>query len=358
MSGPLAGCLVLDFSTLLPGPLAGLILAEAGAEVVKIERPGGEDMRRFPPAWGPISAPYALLNRGKQLLELDLKSEGARAMLAPLLARADVVIEQFRPGVMARLGLGHDDVAAINPRIIYCSITGYGQTGPLADAPGHDLTYMAAAGLLAASHGPLERPVLPPVLAADIGGGTYPAVINILLALIERERTGRGRHLDIAMADMVRAFGVLVEAGTLAGGSGDSMLTGGWPRYGLYATKDQRLLAVGALEKKFWQAFCDTIGLPTALREDHRTPSETRAAVAAIMAADTAAAWIARFTGTEACVSLVATPDEAAVGTRHLVKNEAGDTRPAAAVPLVEAFRQRPDVVLAPGTSRRPDTRA
>jgi alpha-methylacyl-CoA racemase len=140
---PLAGLLVLDFSTLLPGPLAGLMLAEAGAEVIKIERPGGEDMRRFPPFVDGESAVFALLNRGKKNLTLDLKSEGDRARLAPLLARADILIEQFRPDVMARLGLGYDDVRAINPRLIYCSISGYGQSGPRSGEAGHDINYRA-----------------------------------------------------------------------------------------------------------------------------------------------------------------------------------------------------------------------
>jgi crotonobetainyl-CoA:carnitine CoA-transferase CaiB-like acyl-CoA transferase len=356
-SGPLSGRLVLDFSTLLPGPFAGLILAEAGAEVIKIERPGGEDMRHFPPAFGETSAPHALLNRGKRLLEIDLKDADAREILKPLLARADVVIEQFRPGVMDRLGLGHQAVAALNPGVVYCSITGYGQTGPKADAPGHDLNYMAEAGLLSASHGALDAPVVPPVLVADIGGGTLPAVINILLALMERDRTGRGRHLDIAMTEMVRAFGVLVEAGTVLARSGDGMLTGGLPRYGLYATADGRLLAVGALEERFWRIFCDLVGLPERLRADAATPDETRAALRAILRARTADAWLALFAGTQACVSLVATPEEAARDSRHRVANASGETLPAASVPLVEAFRQAPDIVPAPGAAR-PVTRS
>ena len=145
---PLAGLLVLDFSTLLPGPLAALMLAEAGAEVIKIERPGGEDMRRFPPIIDGESAAFALLNRGKKILTLDLKNDADRATLQPLLARADILIEQFRPGVMARLGLGYDDVRAINPKLIYCSISGYGQSGPRADEAGHDVNYIGATGLL------------------------------------------------------------------------------------------------------------------------------------------------------------------------------------------------------------------
>jgi len=146
---PLAGILVLDFTTLLPGPLATLLLAEAGAEVIKIERPGGEDMRHYEPRFDGESAMFTLLNRGKTSLVLDLKSPADREKLVPLIKRADVLAEQFRPGVMARLGLGYDEVRAINPRLIYCSITGYGQIGPRADEAGHDLNYIGHTGLLA-----------------------------------------------------------------------------------------------------------------------------------------------------------------------------------------------------------------
>ncbi|MBX5473155.1 MAG: CoA transferase, partial [Acetobacteraceae bacterium] len=152
---PLEKLLVLDFSTLLPGPMASLILAEAGAEVVKIERPGrGDEMRGYVPRWGAESTNFALLNRGKQSIALDLKNKADRARLQLLLERADVLIEQFRPGVMERLGLGYAEVAAVNPRLIYCSITGYGQNGPKRDVAGHDLNYIGDTGLLALSMGP------------------------------------------------------------------------------------------------------------------------------------------------------------------------------------------------------------
>src|SRR4051812_24032517 len=202
MTQPLTRLLVLDFSTLLPGPMATLLLAEAGAEVVKVERPGtGDEMRLYEPRIGEHSANFLLLNRGKRSIALDLKSADDQARLRPLLERADVLVEQFRPGVMDRLGLGYAAVAALNPRIVYCSITGYGHTGPKRDRAGHDLNYQGDAGMLGLSHGPPDRPVVPPALVADIAGGAYPALINILLALREREHTGSGRFLDIAMAD-------------------------------------------------------------------------------------------------------------------------------------------------------------
>src|SRR5258708_6208700 len=161
---PLSGILVLDFTTLLPGPLATLMLAEAGAEVIKIERPGGEDMRVMPPVRDGEAVVFALLNRGKKSLVLDLKNDSDRKALAPLLQKADVIVEQFRPGVMERLGLGYAAVKKLNPRIVYCSISGYGQQGPRPGEAGHDINYMAATGPLALQPRPPGRPVVPPGL--------------------------------------------------------------------------------------------------------------------------------------------------------------------------------------------------
>ena len=305
--GPLAGIRVVDLSTLLPGPLAGLILAEAGAEVLKIEPPGGDPILRLDGGWG--EAAHDLFNAGKRVIRLDLKSLAGQADLRREIGRADVLIEQFRPGVMARLGFGYATVRGWNPRLVYCSITGYGQGGPLAAAPGHDLNYLAEAGLLDGA----ER--VPPLLAADVGGGTYPALVNILLALIERQRTGQGRHLDIAMAEMVRAFvfpylpALMAGCDPQAGG-----LLGGSPRYGLYPTADGRRLAVGALEPPFWAAFCAVIDLPPDLRDDARDPAATRAAVAERIARRSAAEWETAFAGTDACVRVVRTPVEALAG--------------------------------------------
>jgi crotonobetainyl-CoA:carnitine CoA-transferase CaiB-like acyl-CoA transferase len=280
---PLEGIVVLDFSTLLPGPLATLLLAEAGADVTTIERLGAEPMPSL-----------AVLNRGKKRLVLDLKDARDRESLQPLLARADVLVEQFRPGVMARLGLGYDEVAAVNPRIVYCSITGYGQQGPKAGVAGHDINYMAETGLLSSSK------AIPPALVADIGGGSYPAVINILLALRERDRSGRGRHLDVSMTDNLFTF-------TL----GRPVFTSGTPRYSLYPTSDGRMLAVGALEQRFWDTVCDMTGLDPELRDDAATPAQTRARLAQIIAGQTAEEWAARIAGRDCCCCVVATADEA-----------------------------------------------
>jgi crotonobetainyl-CoA:carnitine CoA-transferase CaiB-like acyl-CoA transferase len=204
---PLSGILVLDFSTLLPGPMATLLLAEAGAEVIKIERTGsGEELRGSQPRFADTSVSFAMLNRGKRSIAIDLKVPDAVSRLRPLIESADVVVEQFRPGVMDRLGLGYDALSAINTRIVYCAITGYGQSGPKAQVAAHDLNYQADAGLLSIAAGADGAPVVPNALVADIAGGAYPAVLNILLALRDRDRTGKGCKLDIAMTDGLLPF--------------------------------------------------------------------------------------------------------------------------------------------------------
>lgn len=356
---PLEGIRVVDFSTLLPGPMAALLLAEAGAEVVKIERPGrGEEMRSYEPKWGRDSVNFALLNRGKQSLALDLKNPADRETLRPLLQRADVLIEQFRPGVMARLGLDYEAVAAINPKVIYCSITGYGQSGPKSQVAGHDLNYIGDAGLLHLSMGSPAQPVVPPALIADIAAGAYPAVINILLALRERELTGRGRRLDVAMADnlfpfMYWAIGNGLAAGRWPG-NGTDLVTGGTPRYRLYATKDGRFIAAAPLEQKFWETFCDLIALEPDLREDSKDPAETTRRVAEIIGSRSADDWRTCFAGADCCCSVVANVQEALADPhfaerglfRHVLANENGLTLPALPIPIDAAFRDPPGTTL------------
>jgi alpha-methylacyl-CoA racemase len=356
---PLSGLLVLDFTTLLPGPLAALILAEAGAEVIKIERPGGEDMRHFAPAIDGESVPFAMLNRGKTNLTLDLKSETDRATLLPLLKRADILIEQFRPGVMARLGLGYDDIRAINPRLIYCSISGYGQTGPRAGEAGHDINYVGNTGVLDLQPGPIERPVLPPVLIADIAGGSFPAVMNILLALRMRDQSGQGCHLDIAMTDTMFTFAWYALAlGATANfpKSGEMWLVGSSPRYQLYPTKDGRIVACGAIEQKFWEAFTIAIGLTAELVDDKRDPAATREAAAKSVAAKTADEWRPILAAADCCATIV-TPLEEALRDPHFVQRglfahqvatASGKTMPALPVPIAPAFRDKPGMKKAP----------
>ncbi len=361
MPQPLSGLLVLDFTTLLPGPLATLMLAEAGAEVIKIERPGGEEMRRRPPPLDDVSAGFVLLNRGKEGLVVDLKSAEGRAALTPLVRRADILVEQFRPGVMARLGLGYAAVRQINPRIIYCSISGYGQSGPRAGEAGHDLNYIGATGLLALNPGPREHPSVPPALVADIGGGTFPAVMNILLALRQRDRTGEGCHLDIAMADAMFTFAwqaLAIGQGTgRYPGQGEAWTAGGSPRYALYPARDGALVACAALEQKFWETFCAVIGLAPALTHDSADPAATRAGIAAIIAERTAADWHPIFAKADCCVTIVASLEEA-MRDPHFVERglfayravgSAGTTIAALPVPIAPMFRDGTLRKVSPG---------
>ena len=349
---PLEHLLVLDFSTLLPGPMATLLLAEAGAEVIKIERPGvGEDMRAYEPKWGRDGVNFALLNRGKQSFALDLKSEADRAQLKPLIEKADVIVEQFRPGVMARLGLDYESVAAINPRVIYCSITGYGQMGPKRDVAGHDLNYIGDTGLLALSMGTAACSVVPPALVADIAAGAYPAVINILLAIQERQHSASGRHLDIAMTDNLFPFAYWALGSGYATahwpGNQDALATGGTPRYRIYWTRDGRGAAVAAVEQKFWENFCDIIGLARELRDDSHDPTATTVEIAQLIASKDSATWTEQFARKDCCCSIVLALRQAIEDPHfkarglfdHVLANESGDVIPALPIPIAPAFR-------------------
>lgn len=335
---PLSGITVIDFSTLLPGPLCTRMLAAAGARVIKVERPGGEDMRNMGSAADGISAHYRMLNEGKQIVEIDLRDPQGLSRARDYLASADVLVEQFRPGVMERLGLGYADAAAVNPRLVYCSITGYGQSGPDALTAGHDLNYLAEAGLLALT----DPPSLPPGLIADIGGGSWPAVMNILLALRQRDLTGSGSHLDMSMRDNVAVFGSWALAEWAANGAapspGAGLLAGGSPRYRIYRAACGGHLACAPLEQKFWNAFCELIGLAAPYRDDRADPSATIAAVAGIMATRSAKAWMAIFAGHDVCVSPV-TPVDEVMRQRQAATPGADRMTLALPLPLAPAMR-------------------
>jgi alpha-methylacyl-CoA racemase len=263
--------------------------------------------------------------------------------------------------VMERLGLGYDAVKAVNPRVVYCAITGYGQHGPRRHEAGHDLNYIAATGLLALAPGPADRPTVPPALIADIGGGAMPAVMNILLGLRRRDAAGEGCFIDIAMADAMFTFAWHALASGFSDrrfpGQGDGRLTGGSPRYRLYPTRDGKLVACAALENKFWLAFCAAIGLADA--DDRADPAATMAAVAAIIAARTAEEWRPVLAKADCCATIVASLEQA-VGDPHFVGRglfahqivgAEGTVIPALPVPVDPAFRKPPGAVamLRPG---------
>lgn len=307
--GALEGLRVVDFTTLLPGPLATLILAEAGAQVTKIEAPAGDPLRANPPHVQGTPVSFALLNRGKTCLSLDLKNKDQQAQAEQLILQADIVVEQFRPGVMARLGLDYAAMSARKPDLIYCSITGYGQDGPDAQLAGHDLNYLARAGILSLSGDDQGRPAMPPTQIADIGGGALPAVVNVLAAVVQRERTGKGAHLDVAMAENVLGWmhGSFARAlsGELEPGPGEGRLSGGSPRYRIYETADGRFLSVAPLEEKFWRTFCATIGLDAERIAELGEGADLISEIAAILGRKTCAEWMALFQGKDVCVEPV-----------------------------------------------------
>lgn len=260
----LDGIRVLDLTRLLPGPLATLILADLGATVDKVEDAAAGDYARItPPMAGESSMMFHTLNRGKRGMVLDLKKSQGVAALKRMVKHYDVVMEQFRPGVLERLGVGHETLLAENPRLVVCALTGYGQTGPLAKRAGHDLNYMARAGLLGAMGPRDSAPQTPSFQLADVSGGMW-SVIGILSALREREQRGKGQIVDIGMIESVMPFAIPVMMKALAGEAverGHEMLTGGLAIYQTYLTKDGGAIAFGALEPKFFQKFFGAVGM-------------------------------------------------------------------------------------------------
>jgi crotonobetainyl-CoA:carnitine CoA-transferase CaiB-like acyl-CoA transferase len=348
---PLKGLTVVTLEHAIAAPFATRQLADLGARVIKIERPGtGDEMRTYVPKFGADSVNFAMLNRGKRSIAIDLKTPDAVARMRPLLATADVIVEQFRPGVMDRLGLGYEAVSRENPRIIYCAITGYGQSGPRASTAAHDLNYCADTGMLALAAGADGSPVPPAALVADIGGGSYPAVVNILLALRERERTGRGCKLDIAMADNLFAFMYwAIGNGLVARGwpkPGGDLVTGGSPRYNVYRTADGQYLAAPPLEQKFWESFCESIGLAARYRDDVGNEGATKAEVARLIATRDGAYWRTQFAGKDVCCTIVASIEEAlddphfaARGMFGRALSDGERSITALPVPIAEQFR-------------------
>jgi len=331
VSLPLAGIRVIDLTRLLPGPLATRRLAEWGADVLKIEGPAdqgradgarlmnrtADDLLEDRPG-----LMFRLLNEGKALRELDLSESSGRNALIELARSADVLIEGFRPGVMQRLGLGWDELHAVNPRLVMCAITGYGQSGPWSQRAGHDINYIAMAGVLEQIATPDGVIAVPNFQIADLLGGTQAALSGVLAALVGAQRTGVGRFVDVSMVHEVLRHHVLavaqLEATGRVPGPGRDLLSGGAPCYGLYRTGDGRHLAVGALELKFWQALCEAVGRPQWASR-HWSLGETpgseaalalRSELAAVFTARPLVHWEALFDCVDCCVTPVLRLDE------------------------------------------------
>lgn len=344
---PLAGLKVLDLSRLLPGPFATMVLAQLGAQVDKIEDPsGGDYLRLMPPQVGGMNAVFHALNRGKRSVVLDLKRPEARAALLRLAVGYDVLVESFRPGVLDRLGLGYDQLREKNPRLVYCAITGYGQTGPLAQRAGHDLDYLARAGVLGLTGPEGGPPQVPGVQVADVGGGALFAVAGILAALTARAVSGEGRFVDVSMCEGALTFGLLglmSRYGGMGKLAGADVLGGGIAAYNTYRTKDGKAVALAALEPKFWGAFCSGVGLPFDLQALAPGPHQPacKRKVAELIGARTRDEWASFAAGHDCCLEPVLEPDELPGDAQHAARKvfttatlADGATLPMARTPL------------------------
>ncbi|QLC74379.1 CoA transferase [Pseudomonas sp. LPB0260] len=341
MNGPLSSLKILDFSTLLPGPFATLLLADMGAEVLRVESPSRMDLVRvLPPHDGGVSASHAYINRNKRSIALDLKRAEAVDMVKQLVGEYDIVLEQFRPGVMDKLGVGYAALKAINPRLIYVSITGYGQTGPYKDRAGHDINYLALAGLASYSGRRDSGPLPLGVQLADIAGGSLHGVMGLLAAVIQRQVTGQGQQVDVSMTDCAFSLHGMAGAGYLAAGvepQMESQVLNGGSFYDYYRTRDGRWLSVGSLEPQFMQRFCAVIGRPElAGRGLSADPAEQRALkreIEAEIARRDFAEWNRLFAAEDACVEPMLNLSEAVehpqLKARQLITEVPRDDAPA-----------------------------
>jgi alpha-methylacyl-CoA racemase len=351
---PLHGKRVLDLTRLLPGPYAGQMLAELGADVIKVEEPGqGDGGRTAPPFVQGRAVGFQAINSGKRSIALNLKAPAGRAALLRLVDSADVLLEGFRPGTLARLGLAHETLLERNPRLIICAITGYGQQGPYRQRAGHDLNYLGYSGLLAQLARTGAPPHAPGVQFADVAGGAMMAVIGILAALVARGVSGRGQMVDVAMLDGCVALAprdmAFVARGVGETSPGAGRLSGALPCYNTYATADDRYVTLAALEAKFWREFCQRVGRPD-LEPRHAPRDEderdaTMGELAALFRTKTRDEWLALLAETDSCVGPVNTLMEAQadpqVQARGVLTGQAQGSPRVRSVPLLSATPPR-----------------
>lgn len=328
--GSLDDLKILDFSTLLPGPYATLMLADMGAEVLKISSASRPDIvLDYPPFIGDtgVSASQAWLGRNKKTMFLNLKTGEGKAVVKELVKEYDIVLEQFRPGVMEKLGLGYEDLKAVNPKLIYCSLTGYGQTGPLRDAAGHDINYMSRSGIISQAGRRESGPSLMNFQIADIAVGSMNSVIGILAAVNYRKNTGKGQDIDVAMMDGCVPFNSLDGAGFLVSGKEPKRegerLNGGCI-YDFYETKDGEYLSVGSLEPQFWSRFCTAIGREDLIGGTVYPPNidEVKAEIRGILKTKTRDEWVEVFSHYDACVQPVLNLKEALLEDEQVKERE------------------------------------
>jgi len=336
--GPLAGIRILDLTRLLPGPVTTLHLADLGADVIKIEDPQVGDYARTLGTGqgeenGQSSAYFRMINRNKQGLRLDLKKPEGVEVFMRLAREADVIIESFRPGVMDKLGVGYAAIAAVNPKIAYCSISGYGQDGPYKDRAGHDINYLGYAGVLDQIGSEGGNPAIPNFQIADLLGGALTAAMGILAAVVEAQRTGQGRYIDVSMTDSVLAHTYftmlrLNDAGQSAP-RGSDLLSGGLPCYATYRCADGKHLAVGALEGKFWKTACAVLGRPEWLKR--QWDAGLRTEMAELFATRPRDEWTSLFAAVDCCITPILSPEEALaneqISARQMVLNVDGLTQ-------------------------------
>lgn len=320
MAGALSGLKILDFSTLLPGPLATMHLADMGAEVLRVTSGTRADLVQTMPPYVPgmnISATAAQIGRNKKVITLNLKDSRAVQIIKELIREYDIVLEQYRPGVMKKLGLDYETLSAINPGIIYCSLTGYGQDGPMAVKAGHDINYLSLSGMMSYAGRKKDGPSLMGIQIADIASGTNNTIISILAAVIYRNNTGRGQYLDVSMTDGVFALNAMSGPGVLATGENpkrEGELLNGGSLYDFYETKDGEYVSFGGLEPKFFADFCRVIHREEWIEKGVQAGDEIKNEVREIMKTKTRDEWMSIFREADACFEPVLSLSEALNG--------------------------------------------
>ena len=316
--GVLDGLKILDFSALLPGPYATLVMADMGAEVVRVSSKTRIDISLDKPPrieGSSVNALAATLGRNKKSIALNLKKEDAKNIVKRLVKEYDIVIDQFRPGVMDKLGLGYEELKKSNPALIYCALTGYGQTGPLCLRAGHDINYLAQSGIIGYSGRKGEIPSLYGMQIADLAGGSMNVIVGVLAAVIYRNNTGKGQYIDVSMLDGAMAYSIGVSANALYAGqipTPASERTSGKGVYDFYETKDGKYLSVGCLEPKFFKQFCEALDIPEFI-EGGSTPEnadELKKTVSKKLKTKTRDEWVQIFGKLDACVEPVLSYDE------------------------------------------------